>query len=359
MDSIERVKKILTHEVADRVPRDFWSTEQTDNKLLRTLKLENREEILKKFDIDFRYIMGPKYIGPVLKKYADGAFKDIWGTKLRKAYIGKEDKSESYFNVIENPLGKLGSLKDIKDYGHWPSSNWFDYSVVYEQCQKYPNKVVMFMGNRLNRIAQLKPAIYLRGMENILLDMYINRDIFNYIIFKISEFYKEYTKKILSAARGKIGILVTGDDFGTQDGMIMSVRDWKKNFKQGFKKYIELAHSFDVLVMHHTCGSVYELIPEFIDCGLDILQSLQPDTKDMDFKKIKKEFGKYISFQGGIGIQKSLPLGKPKEIFKEVENTLNIMKKNGGYIACTSHNIQADTPVTNILALIEAYDRYG
>jgi len=361
MNSITRVKKILSHDCADRVPRDFWSTAQTDRKLINELnsKIKNFEEILKLFKIDFRHIQGPKYIGPTLKNLPNGTFESIWGILFKNEYLNINNNIENVVNVINSPLNKLETLNDIKKYKHWPSPDWFDYSTIYEQCLKYGNEITVFMGDRLNRVSQFKTAIYLRGMDKFLLDMYLNKKIFSYIISRIIEFYNEYIKRILKAANGKIDIFMTGDDFGMQRNTIISVADWKKYFKPGFKHYIDTIHSFNIPVMHHSCGSIYNLIPEFIDCNLDILQSLQPNAEEMDFERIKKSFGNYICFHGGISIQTNLPFGKPKDVEEEVKKTMNVMKRNGGYIACTAHNIQADTPVSNILALIDAYDRYG
>lgn len=355
MNSKQRVKRALSHCEADRVPRDFWTTEQTDKRIIDSLKLKNHREMLKEFKIDFRYIKGPKYIGPELKRYPDGTFEDIWGTLFKKETVGPE----YYYNTIKSPLKNLTTLEDIKKYDHWPSPDWFNYSDIYKECLKHKDKVTVFMGDRLNRIAQLKPAMYLRGMEQILVDMYLNKDIFNYITDKIREFYLEYEKRILESTKGGLDILATGDDFGTQDNLLMSLDDWKKNLKSGFIQYIDIAHSYDVSIMHHSCGSIYDLIAEFIDCGLDILQSIQPDAYNMDLKKIKNNFGKDICFQGGISIQKNLPIGKPQDINNEVKNVFYAMKHGGGYIGCTAHNIQSDTPVDNILALIEAYNKYG
>lgn len=355
MNSKERVKKTLLHTEPDRVPRDFWGTEQTFNNIMKSLKLNSAKEIIKEFKGDFRYIEGPKYIGPELKKYPDGTFEDIWGTLFKKETVGLE----YYYNTIKSPLEDLSTLEDIKKYNHWPSPDWFDYSDIYMQCLEYEDKATVFMGSRLNRIAQLKPAMYLRGMEQILTDMYLNKNIFDFIIYKIIEFYLEYERRILRSSKGALDILMTGDDFGTQANLLISPKDWKNNLKLGFQKFINIAHSYNVSIMHHSCGSIYDLIPEFIDCGLDILQSMQPDTYKMSFKKIKKEFGEDICFQGGISVQKNLPLGKPEEIDAEVKDIFNTMKYRGGYIACTAHNIQSDTPHENILALIEAYDKYG
>jgi uroporphyrinogen decarboxylase len=101
------------------------------------------------------------------------------------------------------------------------------------------------------------------------------------------------------------------------------------------------------------------LIPEFIDCGLDILQSLQPRAKGMDFKKIKKEYGKYLAFQGGVDIQGVMPFGTTEDVKAEVKRVIEALGPGGGYILCTSHNIQLDTPSENILALYDAAQEFA
>jgi uroporphyrinogen decarboxylase len=150
-----------------------------------------------------------------------------------------------------------------------------------------------------------------------------------------------------------------GDDYGMQNGLIMSIEMWRRFFKPGFRKFIELAHSYGIRVMHHTCGAIEPLIPDFIDCGLDILQSIQPRAAGMDLIKIKREYGRYICFQGGIDIQKTMPYGTAADVTSEVINRLKTLAPGGGYILCTAHNIQADTPVENVLALYEAAGKYG
>ena len=152
-----------------------------------------------------------------------------------------------------------------------------------------------------------------------------------------------------------------GDDFGTQMGLMMSIEMWKRLYKPGFRKFIELAHRYGIKVMHHTCGAVSELIPEFIDCGLDILQSLQPTAAGMDLGWIKKEYGRHICFQGGVDITHTMPFGSATEVRSEVKKLIDKMSPGGGYILCTSHNIQADTPEENVLAMYEEgiSHRYG
>jgi uroporphyrinogen decarboxylase len=132
--------------------------------------------------------------------------------------------------------------------------------------------------------------------------MIANPEIANTIFSRIASFYLEYGRRILEAGKGKVDILCTGDDFGGQNSTLLSPSLWIDFLKKGFKEYIRLGKAFDAYIMHHTCGSVYPLIPEMIDCDLDILQSLQPEAAKMDPKVLKKEFGNRLSFQGGISI---------------------------------------------------------
>ncbi len=96
-----------------------------------------------------------------------------------------------------------------------------------------------------------------------------------------------------------------------------------------------------------------------IDCGLQVLQSLQPEARGMDAARLKADFGDRLCFQGGVSIQRTLPYGTPDDVRREVKALAEAMGRDGGYIFCTSHNIQADTPMANVRALLDAYREYG
>jgi uroporphyrinogen decarboxylase len=176
---------------------------------------------------------------------------------------------------------------------------------------------------------------------------------------KIRDFYLAYLERILRAAKGKIDIVMTGDDFGAQNGLLIGADMWRRFIKPGFAEYMALIKRHHATTMHHTCGSVVDIIPDMIECGLDILQSIQPEARGMSLAALKKAFGKRLCFQGGVSIQKTMPYGSPDDVRQEVAALAKIAKPDGGYIFCTSHNIQADTSVQNVLALMEAYLEYG
>ena len=358
MTAKERINKILSHQVADRIPWDYWADPAVTDRLLNHFRLKDVEQLLRYFEVDFRYLAGPSYAGQEFKKYEDGSAADLWGVRRKTMTVERGNFKWSYKHVIESPLEKAETVQEIDRYRNWPSPNWWDYSNLSVDCDKYQNYGIVNAGDRLDRTAQLKPMMYLRGMEQSYIDLAINPEIAEAIIAHIREYFLEYNRRVFESAKGKLDIFMMGDDFGTQTGMMMDIETWRKFFKPGFKAYIELAHQYGLKVMHHTCGAVRELIPEFIECGLDILQSVQPRAKRMDLNELKQEFGNYISFHGGIDIQQTIPYGTPEEIRQEVKQQCETGKENGGYILCTAHNIPPDTPIENILALFAAYQEF-
>jgi uroporphyrinogen decarboxylase len=352
MNSRERVFATLQRQAADRIPIDFWATDAVYGSIEQNFGL-TREAFLDRYDVDFRYIEGPRYTGPPLP-----ADTDIWG--VRRSTVSAA-KGETYSEVSEAPLVRARSRGDVDGYPLWPSPDWFDYGGIEAQCDAIlrQNRVVVFMGDRLNRVAQLKPAMYIRGTEEIFTDMALREEIADAVFHHLRRFYVEYLSRILQASAGKIDIVLTGDDFGAQHGLLLSTDMWRRFVRPGFTDYLSCIRDHGALSMHHTCGSVVELIPDFIECGLDVLQSLQPEAAGMEFGNLYDRFGSSMSFQGGISIQRTLPFGTPEDIRDEVARIAGSGGHDGGHIFCTSHNIQADTPIDNVTALMNAYHDLG
>ena len=361
MNSRERVFLALDHKEPDRVPIDYWATSEVTANLMKKYGFSTKEELLDFFDVDFRYIDGPQYVGPPLTIQEDGSREDHFGVPRRAVSYGRGNQAGMYSEVVEYPLQNATSVDEIESYPKWPKAEWFDYEPVREQARqaKEKGKVVVFMGDRLNRCAQFKPAMYVRGVDQILVDTILNPDIARAVFNRITDFYAEYARLTLEAGENNIDIFFTGDDFGTQTNTFLPIETWRNLLRQGFKRFIDIGHQFGCKVAHHTCGCVYSLIPDFIDCGLDILNPLQPEVSNMDYCKIKEEFGNKISFHGGISIQKTMPYGSKKEIINEVKDRKSKLAPGGGYIFCTAHNLQVDTPLENIEILFDAYKKVG
>jgi uroporphyrinogen decarboxylase len=361
MSCRQRALMAIKHQEPDRVPIDNWMVPEIQKKTMEYFGCENYEELLKFLGIDFRNNYGPSYVGQTFKKHPDGTVEDLWGVKRKIVTYGKgTDHEGTYSEVAESPLEPMTTVEEIEKYDRWASADWWDYSKVKQDCDVYhPDYAIINVGDRLDRTAQLKCIMYLRGVQKTFSDLILNPKITEAIRDHIIHYFVEYDHRVFKAVQGAIDIFMMGDDIGGQWGSLLSLDMWRRYFKKGFKTYIDIAHQYGVPVMYHSCGDVKQFIPDFIECGLDILQSIQPRATNMDIKQLKKEFGKDICFQGGMDIQQTLPLGKPEDVREMVRYAMESAKEGGGYIICTAHNIQVDTPIENVVALFEAYHEFG
>ncbi|MGW8301066.1 MAG: uroporphyrinogen decarboxylase family protein [Desulfobacterales bacterium] len=357
----ERALKAINFEEADRVTIDNWMVPEIKKRCMEYWGCENEEELLAFLGVDVRDNYGPSYVGQEFKKFDDGTVADLWGVRRRQVVYGKGTSHEGIFKEVAwSPLEHMTTVEEIEAYEGWPSPEWWDYSKMKQECAYWhPEYFVLNKGDRLDRTAQLKPMMYLRGIQQTFVDLAQNPKIVECIRDRIINYFLEYNPKVFEAADGEVDMFMMGDDVGGQRGPLLSPEMWRRYFKDGFRTYCDIAHKYGLKVMYHTCGDVYALIPDFIDCGLDMLQSLQPQATNMDIKRLKQEFGKDLSFQGGMDIQQVLPLGTPDDVRKMVKYAADNAKPGGGYFFGTSHNIQADTDMQNVVALFEAYHEYG
>jgi hypothetical protein len=154
---------------------------------------------------------------------------------------------------------------------------------------------------------------------------------------------------------------ICGNDFGTQNGPFCSVNTFKELYKPYYKKINDWIHSnTNWKTFKHTCGAIYPLIPEMIEAGFDILNPVQWTAKDMDMHRLKAEFGKDIVFWGGgVDTQKTLPFGTPDQVHEEVLRVCEVFSKDGGFVFNTIHNIQAQTPIENLVAMFDAVKEFN
>ena len=363
MNSRQRVLTAIECNIPDRIPIDFWAVKEVFDRLAKELNVSDVESVMQRIDSDFRFFRGPGMAE--IKPDVDGIFSDHWGVKRQRQTVTGQRKDGSsytwtYKHMVGSPLADAQSIADIEKHA-WPDpSNW-DYSGVKGACNAIRNAgyVVVFGGDRLDRTAQLKAGMYLRGTEQFVMDLALDPEITECILQHIAAYYLEYNRQVFEAAEGNIDIFFMGDDMGTQNSTWISVDMYRKFFKKRFTKFNELAHSFDIKTMFHTCGRVTDLIGDFVDAGLDILQSLQPGPMEGDFAKIKSDYGRDLCFQGGIDIQDVLPNGSPEDVRQHVKKVAQTLGKDGGYIFGTAHNLLPDTPMKNIFALVDAYHEFG
>ena len=191
-------------------------------------------------------------------------------------------------------------------------------------------------------------ANFLRGLDALLADLHENPKFVHELLAAICEY--DLTTLTGMAQFGPDGVFVS-DDYGCQDRLMMRPDDWRKFVSPHLGRILAAAKSYGLTTMLHTCGHVTEIIPDLIELGLDILHPIQPEA--MDIFALKREFGRSITFCGGISTQRLLPFGTPQEIRTEVQGTISVMGKGGGYIAEPGITLQADIPTANLVALVE------
>jgi uroporphyrinogen decarboxylase len=167
----------------------------------------------------------------------------------------------------------------------------------------------------------------------------------------MEEFWFEYSTRVYEAAGGKLDIFYMADDYGMQDRMLISPACWRRVFKPIVKRFMDWGHARGLKTMLHSCGSIRPIIPDLIECGLDILDPIQPLANGMNPFELKREFGKDLCFHGGVDIQELLPHGKPQEVREAVKRLTEEVGKDGGYILAPAHQVQSDVPAENVLAI--------
>ena len=168
--------------------------------------------------------------------------------------------------------------------------------------------------------------------------------------------------RVIKGVGKYVDILVFGgDDLGANQAGFMSPDIFKELFKSKYKEMWDFVHdNSDCKVFLHSCGSIYEYIPHLIDAGVDILNPVQTTATNMKPEKLKREFGKYVTFWGGgCNTKEVLAFGSPKEVKEDVEKRIDIFGNEGGYVFNQIHNVLADVPPENVISMLEAANEYG
>jgi uroporphyrinogen decarboxylase len=192
----------------------------------------------------------------------------------------------------------------------------------------------------------------LRGFENVLVDSMTEPDFFAEMLDRLMHLYLAFVD--YTADLSIDGILF-GDDWGDQRGVILGPDRWRTFLKPRWAQIYRAVHARGKIVMSHSCGSVADIIPDLIEIGLDVLESVQPEAAGMNPYELKKKFGNKIAFWGCLGSQSTIPRGTPAEIRAEVRRLKKEMSRGGGYILAPAKPLQPETPTENAVAMVEAF----
>ena len=352
MTSRERILAAINHQPVDRIPTDYWAVDEITNKLMKHLGVKSEIELFDALGIDGIPVVHPTYTGPELVRTAEKS-EDIWGVRYK--HITYADGAGVYGEVSHNPIAEFETIEEIEANYKWPSADSFDYSNIPALCAQHPNRAIM-----AGYASPFYMYTNIRGLEQSLIDLATEEELADYILGNICDFLYDYHKRIFEAAQGQIHVCQYTDDFGTQNGLMISVDMFNRFFRKQFERFVKMYREYGIKVFHHDDGAIRPLIPELVDVGVDVLNPIQWHLPGMDLKELKDNFGKQICFHGAIDNQHVLPFGTVDEVKKEVATCIDILASDGtGYILAPCHNIQIVSPIENILTMYKTAHELG
>ena len=335
----ERWLAVLTRKTPDRIPMDYWATQETDEKLMRILGCADMDAAYERLHIDRPVSVGARYVGPPI---ADGY--SVFGVRYQNVDYG----TGVYREQVGAPLAAYQSVQEIEDDYTWPSPDWYDHTGIRDQIAGKEHRPIRGGGS--------EPFLTykaLRGQEQAFMDLILNPDIVHYCLDKLFDLAYEDSRRIYEQIPGHVMISYVAEDMGSQEALMFSPTQIREFLLPRMKRMIDLAHEAGAFVFHHNDGSARDILPDMIAAGIDVLNPVQWRCKGMEREGLKRDFGHQLVFHGAMDNQYTVPFGTVAEVQQEVLDNLRILGAGGGYILAPCHNLQALTPVENIVAMYE------
>jgi uroporphyrinogen decarboxylase len=380
MTGRERILTTIRHQEPDRVPFDLSSTPVTGihhiayRKLRKALGLPEKEPTIWHMMQQLAWVDDD--VHEALKTDAKGArpkapsswrleftedagyvyYTDEWGIVRRR-----QKEGGYYFDLYSSPLANAETVADVERFPFPDPVEDARFDGLRDFAEKVRNEGRAFVLGGISA-GMLEMGLWLRGFENFFCDLHENRSLAEAICDKILELKMRYWEKALSLLGDLVDVVQEGDDYGGQQGLLISPQIWREVFKPRLRQLFSHIKRCapHVSVFFHSCGSIYEIIPDLIEVGVDILNPVQVAAANMDTKRLKREFGDCLTFWGGgVDTQRVLPRGTPEQVREEVKRRIEDLAPGGGFVFATVHNIQADVLPENILAMWEAVQEFG
>lgn len=315
------------------------------------------EPILERLHSDVRgvYDREPLHIREMNAKREPGStYFNSWG-------VGSVEGDPGTWFPFVHPLAETHSIADLDAYP-WPDMN--DPTRVAhvraeaEKLKKENNYAILatpWLAFPLER------AYAMQRMDRFFLNLGKHPDFAVAMVTKIAELCKTLMGHFLHECGDNIDMIKIGDDLGMQTSLMLSPKMYRKLIKPIHADYIAFIKSHtNARVFFHTDGDVFDLLPDFVEMGVDILNPIQTSAGKMsNLDELKKQFGKNLVFCGAIDTHRVLPFGTPDEVRAEVKRIIETLGKDGGYMLASVHTIMPDVPPENILAMVDAVEEYG
>lgn len=349
MNSKERVQRFFRRETVDRVPIDYMANPNIDLKLKKHFNLQptDNDGLREALNVDIRYFW-PRYTGKRLHpNFPERGVMSEPATGERTRYI--EHVSGGYWESCDYPL-EFATCEDVQNWA-FPNPDDYDYKIIVELSKKYHNHGFILGHQGCGCVINMNGL--LRGQEQALMDLALDDEAGLFLAERRINLDVELLYRSLEAGKGQFDAIFMGEDLGTQIAPMISMDSYRKHIKILHQKIIDVANTFDLPVMMHTCGSSSWVYDEFIKMGVAAVDALQPEAKNMEPRYLKERFGNNLAFHGCISTTGALTFGTPEEVKKDCNEVLEIMKVGGGYCFSPAHSIQDNSPVENVLAMYE------
>ncbi len=379
MNARERVEIALAHKEPDRIPIDLGGTiissihKQAYIELMQHLRMDVEDmqmsdhvqqlpyldqALLERYDVDFRMVQLPAATAAGLEYFEEGdyyAFIDRWGAKL---YMPKD--GGLYFDWVDFPI-KEPTMQALDAYD-WPQPDPPELiAQLREQAQHlHEHTDYALVGSAVIGGGIFEQPARMMGLPDFLMALVTEPTFADRLMEQITDIYIESCNRYLDEIGEYLQVFTYWDDVNTQSGWVISPDIYRKMIKPKQRRLVEaIKRKTDAKLFFHGCGAVFDLIPDLIEVGFDIINPVQVSAQGMDTKRLKATYGDDITFWGGIDTQHVLPFGTPGEVADEVKRCIDDLAPGGGFVLAAVHNIQAQVPPENIAAMFETALEYG
>ncbi len=345
MTSRERWLAVMNREKPDRIPMDWWGTDEIQDRMMAHLGVGSLDEMFDRLNVDRPVAVEPAYVGPSVE-----ADEDIFGVGYTYADYG----TGRYLEAVRHPMAAFETVEQIEAGYRWPVADWWDCSAVAEQVEGMEERPVQFLMSGIYTL-----YTRLRGMEQAFIDYAANQEIVLYCMDKLVELHCEIATRVFECIPGRIDIAMLNNDMGSQQDLLFSPQTARTLFIPGIRKMAALAREKGAQVFLHSDGAIRKAIPDLIEAGVQILNPVQWRCRGMDRAALKRDFGDKLVFHGAVDNQRTLARGSVEEVRREVRDNIDILGAGGGYILAPCHRLQAISPPENIVAMYEEGYSYG
>jgi len=311
------------------------------------------ERVLSYLDVDCRAVILDGPDANPERQLPDGSLYDEW--RITWKHVGEGH----HFINADGPFYNQEADPTLVERFAWPDPvDPGRFRTLRRQAETHRSRtdaaIILVLG--VGAVHQIQ---FMRGYATALEDLIIATDFVHAFMERYLDFWTRMTERALQEVGDLVDLAMFGDDLGIQQGPVMNPAIYRRLIKPYHARMVQTVKRFGKPLLLHSCGSVAPFIPDLIEIGFDALNPVQVSAKGMDSARLKKEYGRNITFWGGIDTQRVLPRGTPAEVREEVRKRIADLGPGGGYILGAVHNIQAEVPAENILAMIEAAKEFG